>query len=199
MAGLKAICIIPYKDIKLFEVVKVFDIFGRIHLKKLQELKFSFNVSLMQYQKHFLPLIPLYSIQQPIIKKRFRRPKVHYYTAYFYGISDDSLVELAKRVFYYLEMCKQINPELIQTFNYSIESTLKNLEVLFKTLPESQFVEAILDSEQVFKGVYDTALSIESKQISLDEGNQTLLDNFKKNNQIIGQFFNELNNKDKSP
>ena len=97
----------------------------------------------------------------------------------FKDISDRLLVDLYNYIFSYLELTKQISPELIQTFNYSIVSTLEKLEFLYTVLPETKYLEAIKDAEQVFAGIYKTAISIELETLPKMEDYNQLLENFK--------------------
>ena len=103
------------------------------------------------------------------------------------------MVELYNHVFSYIELIKQVNKELIFTFNYSIVSTLEKLEFLFNTLPNDQFIEAVKDAEQVFLGIYKTALSLEVEALPKQTDYNQLLENFKQENMILGTFFDELN------
>lgn len=190
----RAICIKKCEDFRKGEVVKAWQGFGTgIHFYR--GLKFSVNMSQKKFTEHFMAFRNYYIIEKPPVKKRFRRPKPSYLRIEFKEISDALLVDLYNHVFSYLELTKQISPELIQTFNYSVVSTLEKLEFLYTVLPEHKFLEAIKDAEQVFEGIYKTALSIELDLLPKAEDYQQLYENFKKENEILKNFFEELNKK----
>lgn len=193
----RAICMKQYEHFEPDEIVNVFFSFGKVHIMRIKGLKLSLNLTLTQFEKFFMILRNTYVVEKPPIKKRFRRPKPDYLRVEFKDIPDSLLILLYKKVFSYLERSKQLNVDIIQTFNYSIVSTLEKLEFLYNTLPEAQFIEAVEDAEQVFKGIYETAQSIENEQLSSEENYQQLLENFKQENQILGQFFKEMGSRDK--
>jgi len=62
-------------------------------------------------------------------------------------------------------------------------------------LPEYKFLEAVKDAEKVFEGIYKTALSIELDLLPKAEDYQQLYENFKNENEILKNFFDELNKK----
>lgn len=190
----RAICIKKCEDFLKGEVVKAWQGFGTgIHFYR--GLKFGVNMSQKKFEEHFVAFRNYYVIEKPPIKKRFRRPKPSFLRIEFKGISDALLVDLYNHIFSYLELTKQISPELIQTFNYSVVSTLEKLEFLYTVLPEYKFLEAIKDAEKVFEGIYKTALSIELDLLPKTENYHQLYENFKKENEILRNFFDELNKK----
>ncbi len=190
----RAICIKKCDEFRKGEVVKAWQGFGtRIHF--FRGFKFGFNMSQKRFEEHFTAFRNYYVVEKPPIKKRFRRPKKSYLQVEFKDISDELLVDLYNHVFSYLELIKKMSPELILTFNYSIISTLEKLEFLYTILPEPEYLEAIKDAEQVFQGIYKTALSIELDMLPKAEDYHELYENFKNENQILGKFFEELNKK----
>lgn len=190
----RAICIKKCEDFLKGEVVKAWQGFGTgIHFYR--GLKFGVNMSQKKFEEHFVAFRNYYVIEKPPIKKRFRRPKPSFLRIEFKGISDALLVDLYNHIFSYLELTKQISPELIQTFNYSVVSTLEKLGFLYTVLPEYKFLEAIKDAEKVFEGIYKTALSIELDLLPKTENYHQLYENFKKENEILRNFFDELNKK----
>lgn len=192
----RAICMQHYEQFEPDDIVTVFVSFGKVHLMKTKGLKIKFNLTLTQFERFFMILKNSYVVEKPPIKKRFRRPKPCYLRVEFEDISEDVLILLYKKVFSYIERSKRLNVDIIQTFNYSIVSTLEKLEFLYQTLPKAQFIEAVEDAEQVFKGIYETAQSIESEQLPSEENCKQLLENFKQENQILGQFFKEMGKKE---
>lgn len=190
----RAICIKKCDDFRKGEVVKAWQGFGtRIYFYK--GFKLGLNMSQKRFEEHFAAFRNDYVVEKPPIKRRFRRPKQSFLRVEFKGISDVLLVDLYNSIFSYLELTKQISPELILTFNYSITSTLEKLEFLYTVLPEPKFIEAIKDAEQVFVGIYKTALSIELDMLPKAEDYEQLYQNFKNENEILGKFFEELNKK----
>lgn len=190
----RAICIKKCDEFRKGEVVKAWQGFGTsIHFYR--GLKFGLNMSQQRFEEHFAAFRNYYIVEKPPLKKRFRRPKQSFLRVEFKDISDAMLVDLYNYVFSYLEITKQISPDLILTFNYSIVSTLEKLEFLYTVLPEPKFLEAVKDAEQVFLGIYKTALSIEMDMLPKAQDYQQLYENFKMENQILGKFFEELNKK----
>ena len=187
----RAICIKRCDSFEKGEVVNAWQGFGKIYF--FRGLKFGLNMSQKRFEEHFTAFRNYYIIEKQPIKRRFRKPKPCYLRVEFRDISDALLVDLYNYVFSYLELVKQINPELIQTFNYSIVSTLEKLEFLYTVLPELKYLEAIKDTQQVFLGIYKTALSIELETLPKMEDYNQLLENFKQENMILGSFFKELN------
>lgn len=189
---LHAICIKHCDGFQKGDVVKAWQGFGnRIYF--FSKRKFGFNMSPDRFEAHFVAYRNYYIIEKPPIKKRFRKPKRCYQKIEFKGISDRVLIELYNHVFSYIELTRQISPIIIQAFSYSIISTLERLEFLYRTLPESQYLEAINDAEQVFTGVYKTALGIEIQTLPSMGSDEQLLENFRQENKIIGSFFKQLN------
>jgi len=186
-----AICIKKCDQFNKGEVVKAWQGFGKIYF--FRGFKFGLNMSKERFEEHFTIFRNYYIVEKPPIKKRFRKPKPCYLRVEFKDISEALLVDLYNYVFSYLELTKQISPELIQSFNYSIISTLEKLEFLYTVLPEEKYLEAIKDAEQVFLGIYKTALSIELEALPKMEDYNQLLENFKQENMIIGSFFKQLN------
>lgn len=187
----RAICIKNCDNFTKGEVVNVWQGFGKIYF--FRGFKFGLNISQSRFEEHFSAFRNYYVVEKPPIKRRFRKPKATYLRVEFNNISDALLVDLYNYIFSYLELTKQINPELIQTFNYSIVSTLEKLEFLYTVLPEQKYLEAIKDAEQVFLGIYKTALSIEMEALPKMEDYNQLLENFKQENMILGSFFKEMN------
>ena len=190
----RAICIKKCEDFRKGEIVKAWQGFGTgVHFYK--GFKFSINMSQKKFTEHFMPFKSYYIIEKPPIKRRFRKPKPSFARIEFKEIPDHLLVELYNHIFSYLELTKQMSPELIQTFNYSVVSTLEKLEFLYTVLPEYKFEEAIQDASKVFEGIYKTALSIELDLLPKEEDYQQLYENFKNENEILKNFFDTLNKK----
>lgn len=190
----RAICIKKCDTFRKGEVVKVWQGFGTsIHFYK--GLKFGLNMEQKRFEEHFMVFRNYYIVEKPPVKKRFRKPQRSFLKVEFKDISDALLVDLYNYIFSYIELTRQISPELIFTFNYSIISTLEKLEFLYTVLPELKFLDAIKDAEQVFLGIYKTALSIELDALPKSEDYHELYENFKQENQILGKFFEELNKK----
>lgn len=190
----RAICIKKCDDFRKGEVVKAWQGFGTgVHFYK--GLKFSVNMSQKKFAEHFVAFRNYYIIEKPPVKRRFRRPKPSFLRIEFKDIPDALLIELYNHIFSYIELTKQISPELIQTFNYSVVSTLEKLEFLYTVLPQYKFQEAIKDAEKVFEGIYKTALSIELDLLPKAEDYQQLYENFKNENEILKNFFDTLNKK----
>lgn len=187
----RAICIKRCDGFQKGEVVKAWQGFGNIYF--FRGLKFGLNMSIKRFEEHFTVFRNYYIVEKIPVKRRFRKPKQSYLRIEFKDISDRLLVDLYNYIFSYLELTKQISPELIQTFNYSIVSTLEKLEFLYTVLPETKYLEAIKDAEQVFAGIYKTAISIELETLPKMEDYNQLLENFKQENMIIGSFFEQLN------
>lgn len=187
----RAICIKNCDNFIKGEVVNGWQGFGNIYFFK--GFKFGLNMPQGRFQEHFAAFRNYYIVEKPPIKRRFRRPKPAFLRVEFNGISDDLLVDLYNYIFSYIELTKQLNPELIQTFNYSIVSTLEKLEFLYTVLPEPKYLEAVKDAEQVFLGIYKTALSIEMETLPKTADYNQLLENFKQENMILGSFFKEMN------
>lgn len=188
----KAICIKPYKQIRKGEIVKGVQLFNG-NIMYFKGLKVEFNMLLEEFNTRFIPLRAYYIVEKPDIKRRFRRPKKDFLRVDFPEASEDVLINLYCHAFSYIELVRQIQPELILTFNYSIVSTLEKLEHLYKILPICKFNEAVIDAEQVFKGIYNTAISIEIEALPKEEDYNRLLEGFKMDNAILGRFFIELN------
>lgn len=188
----RAICIKRCDVFQKGEVVKAWQGFGN-KIYFFRRFKFGFNMPQARFEEHFVAFRNYYIVEKPPIKRRFRKPKACYLKVEFKNISDALLVDLYNNIFSYIELTRQISPELIQTFSYSIVSTLEKLEFLYTVLPEEKFLEAIKDAEQVFLGIYKTALSIEVEALSAEKDYNQLLENFKQENMIIGSFFKQLN------
>lgn len=188
----RGICIKRCDGFQKGEVVNAWQGFGtRIYF--FRGFKFGLNMPAKRFEEHFMAFRNYYIVEKPPIKRRFRKPKPCYLKVEFKDISDALLVDLYNYVFSYIELTRQISPELIQTFSYSIVSTLEKLEFLYTVLPEFKFIEAIKDAEQVFLGIYKTALSIEIEALPKTEDYNQLLENFKQENMILGSFFKQLN------
>ena len=188
----RAICIKRCDVFQKGEVVKAWQGFGN-KIYFFRRFKFGFNMPQARFEEHFVAFRNYYIVEKPPIKRRIRKPKACYLKVEFKNISDALLVDLYNNIFSYIELTRQISPELIQTFSYSIVSTLEKLEFLYTVLPEEKFLEAIKDAEQVFLGIYKTALSIEVEALSAEKDYNQLLENFKQENMIIGSFFKQLN------
>ena len=159
----RAICIRGHNGIIKGEIVRVWQDFNKnVHYQK--GLKIGFNIPRDEFYEHFIEFRNYYIVEKPEIKRR--------------AIS-------------YVELTKQVNPDLIQTFNYSIVSTLEKLEYFYRTLPTPKFIEAVTYSEQVFKGIYKTALNLDLTAQS--ENYEELLKGFKGENDILATFFEQLN------
>lgn len=190
----RAICIKNRESIKKGEIVKAVQGFGPgIHYYK--GCRFSLNTPTDKFNEYFVPFRNHYVVEKPPKKRLLRKPKRCFLKVEFRDISDELLVLLYNHVFSYIEYIRQISPELIQTFSYSIVSTLERLEFLYYHLPEKEFKEAIVDSEQVFLGIYKTALSIEVELIPKLQNHNELLANFKQENAILKNFYEDLNRK----
>ncbi len=148
----KAICIKGYGGVFQGELVKAKKGFnGNMHYYRNFRIKKTIPQEV--FEEYFLPFNHYYIVEKPLKKRFLRKPKRQFMRAEFRGVDERTLIKLYSCVFSYIEMVKQKNPELIQTFNYSIVTTLEKLEYLYKVLPQSEFLVAIADSEQVFKGV----------------------------------------------
>lgn len=190
----RAICIKRSDRFKKGEIVKAWQGFGSgIHYYKGH--RFSLNTPEEKFDEYFVPFKNYYIVEKPPIKRRFRKPKRNFLKVEFKDISDDLLVALYNNVFSYIEAIKQITPELLFTFSYSIVSTLEKLECLYHALPPEQFLEAVEDSEQVFLGIYKTALSIELETLPSFKTHNEMLENFKQENAILKNFYDDLNRK----
>lgn len=189
---LKAICIKSYRGMIKGEIINVWYGFnGNIHYFK--GLKPYFNMLEGDFKTYFTSFDNYYVVEKPEIKRRFRKPKKDYLRVEFKNISTRALVALYNHVFSYIELTKQIDEGLIKTFSYSIVTTLEKLQHLYTILPEDKFLEAVASAEQVFKGMYKTALSIDISLMSRPENYDQLLKQFKEDTNIVGSFFNELN------
>ena len=191
MARFKAICIKGGEDITQGDIVKAWKGFSRMYYRK--PFRFKVGMTPEEFWEHFVCLNRYYIVEKPTIKRRFRRPKKQFLRVEFPNISEEQLILLYNCVFSYIELIKQKNPELIQTFNYSIVSTLEKLEYLYGVLSSYEFREAVKDSEQVFKGIYKTAISLELQMFPENMNYNQMLESFKVDNQILGEFFKELN------
>lgn len=190
----RAICIKGYEDMKKGDIVNAWQGFnGNMLYHRGFKVKLSIPPS--QFNEHFIAFRDYYIIQKLGIKRRFRKQKNEYVRVEFKNAPDYVLVELYNCVFSYLELIKRKNPELIESFNYSIITTLEKLEHLYTIVPTNRFIEAVKHSEQVFKGIYKTALSIEIELLPKAEDYNQLLESFKMDNNILGNFFKELNGK----
>ncbi|WP_054742251.1 hypothetical protein [Cellulosilyticum ruminicola] len=189
----KAICIKSYKGMKKGEIINAWYGFnGNVHYFK--GFKPYFNILESDYKTYFTSFNNYYVVEKPEIKRRFRKPKKDYLRVEFRNISPQALVSLYNHVFSYIELTKQIDEGIVKTFSYSIVTTLEQLEQLYTILPEDKFLEAVISAEQVFKGMYKTALGIDIALMSKPENYEQLLKQFKKDVNIVGNFFNELNN-----
>lgn len=189
---LKAICIKSYRGIIKGEVINTWYGFnGNIHY--LKGFKPYFNMPETDFKTYFTSFNNYYVVEKPEIKRRFRKPKKDYLRVEFRGISASTLVALYNHVFSYIELTKQIDEGLIKTFSYSIVTTLEKLQQLYMILPDDKFLEAVQSAEQVFKGMYKTALGIDISLMSKPENHEQLLKQFKEDVNIMGSFFNELN------
>ena len=182
MASFKAICIKGGEGIAQGDIVKAWKSFNIMFYRKA--FRFKVGMSPEQFWEHFVCLNRYYIVERP--KKQFLRVE-------FPNISEEQLILLYNYAFSYIELIKQKNPDLIQTFNYSIVSTLEKLEYLYGVLSPYEFNEAVKDSEQVFKGIYKTAISLELQTFPQNMNYSQMLQNFKVDNQILGEFFKELN------
>lgn len=191
MARFKAICIKGGEDITQGDIVKAWKGFSLMYYRK--PFRFKVGMTPEEFWEHFVCLNPYYIVEKPTIKRRFRRPKKQFLRVEFPNISEEQLILLYNCVFSYIELIKQKNPELIQTFNYSIVSTLEKLEYLYGVLSPYEFREAVKDSEQVFKGIYKTAISLELQMFPENMNYDQMLQSFKVDNRILGEFFKELN------
>lgn len=188
----KAICIKSYEGIRKGELINAW--YG-LNNKIYYFRGFKLNLSMTQetFEKHFMSFNNYYVVEKPEVKRRFRKPKKEYLRVEFRAIPEKLLIELYNNVFSYIELSKQIDPGLIQTFSYSIVTTLEKLEHLYTVLPGDKFLEAVRSAEQVFRGMYKTALSIEISIIPGEESHEQLLRQFKEDAAIVGSFFKELN------
>lgn len=191
MASFKAICIKGGEGIAQGDIVKAWKSFNIMFYRKA--FRFKVGMSPEQFWEHFVCLNRYYIVEKPTIKRRFRRPKKQFLRVEFPNISEEQLILLYNYAFSYIELIKQKNPDFIQTFNYSIVSTLEKLEYLYGVLSPYEFNEAVKDSEQVFKGIYKTAISLELQTFPQNMNYSQMLQNFKVDNQILGEFFKELN------
>lgn len=186
----RAICIRGHNGIIKGEIVRVWQDFNKnVHYQK--GLKIGFNIPRDEFYEHFIEFRNYYIVEKPEIKRRFRKPKKDYLRVEFRNISDEILIQIYNCAISYVELTKQVNPDLIQTFNYSIVSTLEKLEYFYRTLPTPKFIEAVTYSEQVFKGIYKTALNLDLTAQS--ENYEELLKGFKGENDILATFFEQLN------
>lgn len=191
MASFKAICIKGGEGINQGDIVKAWKGFSYMYYRK--GLRFKVGMELEEFWEHFVCLNSYYIVEKPIMKRRFRRPKKQFLRIEFPNIPEEQLILLYNCVFSYIELIKQKNPELIQTFNYSIVSTLEKLEYLYGVLSPYEFKEAVKDSEQVFKGIYKTAISLELQAFPEQMNYNQMLESFKVDNRILSEFFKELN------
>lgn len=191
MASFKAICIKGGEGITQGDIVKAWKGFSLMYYRK--GLRFKVGMTLEEFWEHFVCLNSYYTVEKPTIKRRFRRPKKQFLRVEFPNISEEQLILLYNCVFSYIELIKQKNPELIQTFNYSIVSTVEKLEYLYGVLSPYEFREAVKDSEQVFKGIYKTAISLELQAFPENMNYNQMLESFKVDNRILGEFFKEIN------
>lgn len=190
----QAICIKRSDTFKKGEVVKVVRGFGPgIHCYR--GCRFSLNTPEEKFNECFMPFKNTFIVEKPPKKRYFRKPKKCFLKVEFKGISDEVLCELYNCAFSYIELIKRMSPELILTFSYSIASTLERLEYLYYNLPAEDFLEAVRDSEQVFAGVYKTALTIELEVIPKLQDHNELLESFKQENAILKNFYDDLNRK----
>lgn len=189
---LKVICIRSYRGIRKGELINAWYGFNN-KVYYFKGFKLNLNMTEEDFDKHFTSFNNYYIVEKPEVKRRFRKPKKEYLRVEFRHIPERLLVELYNCVFSYIELTKQIDPGLIQNFSYSIVTTLEKLQHLYTVLPEDKFLEAIRSAEQVFKGMYKTALSIEISLIPKSEDYEQLLKQFKEDTEIVGSFFKELN------
>lgn len=187
----RAICIKSCEAANKGDVVKAWKRFGKVYF--FRGIKQRSKMLPERFEEHFTGFKNYYIVDKAPVKRRFRKPKPSILRVEFRGVTETVLVELYNHVFSYIELIKQVNKELIFTFNYSIVSTLEKLEFLFNTLPNDQFIEAVKDAEQVFLGIYKTALSLEVEALPKQTDYNQLLENFKQENMILGTFFDELN------
>ena len=190
-SSFKAICIKGGEGIAQGEIVKAWKSYNRIYYRKT--FRFKVSISPEKFWEHFACLNRYYIVEKPAIKRRFLRPKKQFLRVEFPNISEQQLILLYNCAFSYIELIKQKNPALIETFNYSIVSTLEKLEYLYQNISPYEFNEAVKDSEQVFKGIYKTAISLELQTFPQTMNQSQLLESFKLDNQILGEFFKELN------
>lgn len=188
----KAICIKSYKGIRKGELINAWYGFND-NIYYFRGFKIYLNMTQKEFDQYFMPFNNYYIVQKPDVKRRFRKPKKEYMRVEFKHIPQPLLVELYNCVFSYIELARQIDPGLIQTFSYSIITTLEKLEHLYTVLPGDKFLEAIRSAEQVFKGMYKTALSIDIELLPKSEDYEQLLKQFKEDAEIVGGFFKELN------
>ncbi len=188
----KAICIKSYNGIRKGEIINAWYGFNN-NIYYFKGFKINLNMTHKEYEQHFMNFTNYYIVAKPEIKRRFRKPKQEYLRVEFRHIPQPLLVELYNCVFSYIELSKKIDPGLIQTFSYSIITTLEKLQHLYTVLPEDKFLEAVRSAEQVFKGMYKTALSIEISLLPRSEDYEQLLKQFKEDAEIVGGFFKELN------
>ena len=188
----KAICIKRYKDFRKGDIIRVGYGFNN-KMYYIKGFKIGFDLLKEAFEENFLSFDNYFVVEKPALKRRFRKPKKQQLKVSFNGISEEALKTLYNCVFSYIELARQIDPSLITTFSYSIVSTLEQLEQLYTVLTEQQFIEAIKSAEQVFKGLYKTALSIEISVLPTAEEHEKLLDMFKEDSNIVGSFFKELN------
>lgn len=191
----RAICIKNGEKIRKGEIVKAVQGFGPgIHYYK--GCRFSLNTPTEKFNEYFVPFRDHYVVEKPPKKRMFsRKPKRCFLKVEFRNIPDDMLVALYNHVFSYIELIRQVSAELVLTFSYSIVSTLERLEYLYYHLQPKDFLEAVKDSEQVFLGIYKTALSIELEMIPKLQAHNELLENFKQENAILKNFYDDLNRK----
>lgn len=191
----RAICIKNGQKIKKGEIVKAFQGFGSgIHYYKRG--RFSLNTPTEKFNEFFVPFRDHYVVEKPSKKRWFsKKPKRCFLKVEFRNIPDQLLIALYNHVFSYIELIRQVSPELVMTFSYSIVSTLERLEYLYYHLSEKEFLEAVQDSEQVFLGIYKTALSIEIEMLPKLQAHNELLENFKQENAILKNFYDDLNRK----
>lgn len=193
----KAICIKKYGDFVKGDVVRAWKGFGNnIYFYKGVNIKI--NISEPEFMAHFTIFRRVYIIEQPPTKKRFQKPRKNFYNADFREVPENLLIEMYRYIFSYIEQTKQINPELILTFSFSIVSTLEKLKQLYKILTPEEFLEAVKSSEQVFLGIYKTALGMEIERELGSEGVKGQFEEFKSDNEILGNFYKELNKKQQS-
>lgn len=188
----KAICIKKFSGFYSGEIVKVVKGIGpNVHFYK--GCHFSLNTPKEKFEEHFLPFKNYYIVERPPKKIFFFIPKKSFLRVEFKDISDRALQQLYICVFSYIEYIKAISPELIQAFSYSIISTLEKLEYLYPQLTEAEFIEAVQDSEQVFEGIYKTALTMELELIPSLQKQSDVLKQFKQENAILKQFYEDFN------
>ena len=188
----KAICIKRYKNFNKGDMIKVAYSFGD-KIYYLKGFKVGYNLSREEFETYFLSFNNYFIVAKPDLKRRFRKPKPQQLKVVFNNISEKALKELYNNVFSYIELSRQIDPGLIISFNYSIVSTLEKLQSLYTVLSEEKFIEAVRSSEQVFRGLYKTALGIDISSEATSKNYEKVLKQFQQDSDILGSFFEELN------